>query len=514
MSAQKTAEMDSEMEEEEESTSSECSEQDEMEKDEDANDLKNQGNTCYGRGDYQQALGFYDRAIKKDPDNAKIYGNRAAAYMMLGRYEDCIVDCKKAIEIDPSFVKAFGRLAKAYFLSGDIERSLDKYREAITLEINPDLKKEMDVVETVRTCYTKCRASLDNKEYDKALTYAKLVLKEAPDAAPFKVMFCEALICHRKPEEACQILAGMMRDDIHPDVLVMRAKGLFYSGQQQIPMAINHLTRALQDDPDNGKARVLLKQIRLFETLKSEGNGHFSGKRWAEAIEAYTKALEVDPGNRRVNSVLYCNRAAAYKEEGKLKEAIADCSVAIQVDEGYVKAYQRRGRCYQANDEHEEAVRDFEKVKTLNPTKETAAELREAKILLKRSKRKDYYKILGVSRDADDRTIKKAYREQALKLHPDKLAGFTDEEKAKAEQQFKDVGEAYAVLTDPQKKYKYDNGTYDDGSGQTDADDVDGANMFNMFFGGGGGPQVFFTNGGGGGRRSRGGGGQHFSFHM
>ena len=60
-------------------------------------------------------------------------------------------------------MKAFGRLAKAYFLSGDIERSLDKYREAITLEINPDLKKEMDVVETVRTCYTKCRASLDNK---------------------------------------------------------------------------------------------------------------------------------------------------------------------------------------------------------------------------------------------------------------------------------------------------------------------------------------------------------------
>ena len=40
------------------------------------------------------------------------------------------------------------------------------------------------------------------------------------------------------------------------------------------------------------------------------------------------------------------------------------------------------------------------------------------------------------------------------------------------------------MLTDPQKKYKYDNGTYDDGSGQTDADDVDGANMFNMFFGG------------------------------
>lgn len=65
--------------------------------------------------------------------------------------------------MDPSFGKAYGRLAKAYFLSGDFGRSLDKYKEAITLEINPDLKREMDVVESVRTCYDKARAALDNQ---------------------------------------------------------------------------------------------------------------------------------------------------------------------------------------------------------------------------------------------------------------------------------------------------------------------------------------------------------------
>lgn len=50
----------------------------------------------------------------------------------------------------------------------------------------------------------------------------------------------------------------------------------------------------------------------------------------------------------------------------------------------------------QAAEDHEKAVKDFEQVAQLTETKEAAAELREAKILLKRSKRKDYYKILGV----------------------------------------------------------------------------------------------------------------------
>lgn len=474
----------------------------EEEKEDDANELKNQGNEFYRIGDYHQALIFYDRAIKKDSENAKLYGNRAAAYMMLGRYEDVIIDCKLAIELDPSFAKAYGRLAKAYFQVGDFQRSLEKYREASTLEINPDLKKELDIVEVALTCFQKAKSCLENKDYSKALSFARMVLNEATDARPFKVLFCEALTYNGKPDEAAQILAAVMRDHFNdPDVLCTRAKALFFSGPQQIAQASNHLMRALQHDPDHEASCKLFKQIRLFESMKTEGNALFSSKKWLEAIDAYGRALEVEPENSRVNAIIYCNRAAAYKEEGLMKEAVQDCTAAINIDPSYVKAYQRRARCHQATEDHSKAVQDFEWVKENTNTREAAAELREAKILLKRSKRKDYYKLLGVARDADERQIKKAYREQALRLHPDKLAGYSDEDKAKAEQQFKDVGEAYAVLTDPQKKRKYDNGTYDDGSGVMDADDADISSFF--------GSQAFFN--GGGGRRGH---GQHFSFNM
>jgi curved DNA-binding protein len=64
---------------------------------------------------------------------------------------------------------------------------------------------------------------------------------------------------------------------------------------------------------------------------------------------------------------------------------------------------------------------------------------------------KDYYKILGVERNANKDAIKRAYRKLALKTHPDRNPG-----DAKAEEHFKEINEAYQVLSDPEKKARYD----------------------------------------------------------
>jgi len=64
---------------------------------------------------------------------------------------------------------------------------------------------------------------------------------------------------------------------------------------------------------------------------------------------------------------------------------------------------------------------------------------------------KDYYKALGIYKNASQDDIKKAYRKLALKYHPDKNPGNTV-----AEEKFKDIGEAYEVLKDPEKRKKYD----------------------------------------------------------
>jgi molecular chaperone DnaJ len=65
--------------------------------------------------------------------------------------------------------------------------------------------------------------------------------------------------------------------------------------------------------------------------------------------------------------------------------------------------------------------------------------------------KRDYYEILGVARDATDQHIKSAYRKLALKFHPDRNPG-----DAEAEERFKEAAEAYAVVSDPDKRSLYD----------------------------------------------------------
>jgi DnaJ family protein B protein 4 len=65
---------------------------------------------------------------------------------------------------------------------------------------------------------------------------------------------------------------------------------------------------------------------------------------------------------------------------------------------------------------------------------------------------KDYYKILGVDKGANDDQLKKAYRKMALKWHPDR----NQDKKEKAEEMFKEVNEAFEVLSDPKKRQIYD----------------------------------------------------------
>ena len=68
----------------------------------------------------------------------------------------------------------------------------------------------------------------------------------------------------------------------------------------------------------------------------------------------------------------------------------------------------------------------------------------------------DYYKILGVNKNATEDEIKKAYRKAAKEYHPDKFAGKSERERKEAEDKFKDISSAYEVLSDKDKRAKYD----------------------------------------------------------
>ncbi|MCO7723910.1 molecular chaperone DnaJ [Myroides odoratimimus] len=121
--------------------------------------------------------------------------------------------------------------------------------------------------------------------------------------------------------------------------------------------------------------------------------------------------------------------------------------------------------------------------------------------------KKDYYEILGIDKGADAATIKKAYRKKAIEFHPDKNPG--DKE---AEEKFKEAAEAYEVLSDADKKARYDQyghaafegGGGFGGGGHMNMDDIFSqfGDIFGSAFGGGG--FGGFGGGGGGQRRVKG----------
>ena len=115
--------------------------------------------------------------------------------------------------------------------------------------------------------------------------------------------------------------------------------------------------------------------------------------------------------------------------------------------------------------------------------------------------KRDYYEVLGLSKGASEEELKKAYRKLAKKYHPDVNPGDKD-----AEAKFKEINEAYGILSDPEKKARYDqfgfagvDPSYGGGGGGFgfDMGDIDLGDIFGSFFGGG-----FGGFGGGGSRRN------------
>ena len=230
-----------------------------------------------------------------------------------------------------------------------------------------------------------------------------------------------------------------------------------YNGQ--VDIGKKHIKQALSSDPDNKKIMLFWKDLSKMESIKNQANEAQKTGNLEEAIELYEGCLQFDQLNATYNQTILYNRACALVKLGKNEEALADLDRAIEMNKEYVKAYLKKGDIKLEMELFNESIAEYSKVKEFAPqTPGLRQKLHNAQLELKKSKRKNYYKILGVDKNAGDSEIKKAYRKGAIQFHPDKHASKSEEEQKVAEKTFKDIGEAYAVLSDAKKRQMYDDG--------------------------------------------------------
>ncbi|PHH62580.1 hypothetical protein CDD81_6895 [Ophiocordyceps australis] len=471
---------------------------------EDADAYKAAGNRFFKDQNFDKALEQYTKALTLFPDSATLLSNRAAAYMSNGQYEPALDDCLRAADLDPQNSKTLLRLARIYTGLGRPEEAIITFGRISPPPSAKDTAPTKEMLNYIKSAKEVLSQGSAVSMVLHALDQAERGLGSGVmKPRKWQLMRAEAYLMMGRENalgEAQNIAMSLLRfNSQDPEALVLRGRVLY--GQGENDKAISFFRMAINCDPDYREAVKWLRMVQKLDRMKEEGNAAYKAGKLSDAIEKYTSALEIDPSNRSMCSKLYQNRAQCRIRLKQYPEALADSERAIKLDPSYIKARKTKANVLGLSERWEDAVREWKSIQELQPSdRSIMKEVHKAELELKKSQRKDYYKIMGLEKDAGPDDIKKAYRKLAVKLHPDKNPG--DDE---AEAKFKDMQEAYETLSDPQKKAAYDNGD----------DLMDGSDMFGGGMGGMGGmsgmsgidPEILFSAMGNGGFFSGSGGG-------
>lgn len=377
--------------------------------------------------------------------------------MSANRFDGALGDAKLADELEPNNSKIQHRLARVYTSLGRPNEALDVYARIQP----PASAKDKAVALAMQNHIKQAEDSLKEGTSGSMALYC--VDQAAKGLGPgvdlprrWKIMRGEAYLKMGNVNalgDAQNVAMSLLRaNNADPDALVLRGRAFY--GQGENDKAIKHFRQAMSYDPDFKAALKYLRMVQKLDRQKEEGNAAFKAGRYAQAVKLYGEALEVDPTNKGTNSKLLQNRAAAKIKLKEYKSAIADTTRALELDPTYTKARRTKAKALGESGNWQEAVTEFKSIAEDNPSEPgIQKEIRDAELELKKASRKDYYKILSVEKDAGDNEIKKAYRKLALVHHPDRHQD--DEDREENEKKFKDIGEAYECLSDPQYVFSH-----------------------------------------------------------
>ncbi|EEH23396.1 hypothetical protein PABG_05607 [Paracoccidioides brasiliensis Pb03] len=456
----------------------------------------------------QDALPYFDAAISRDPANYLTIFQRGATYLSLGKSAKALQDFNEVLKIKPDFEGALLQRARLNMKSADWAAAKKDLVAA-----GKNTAAEIAELDEAQGAARLAQAAEKKGDWEACVSQSGVAILKAPQSLPLRQLRAHCRFERGEIQEAIGDLAHvllMSPGSVEPYLQI--SSMLFYS-LADTERGITQIRKCLHSDPDSKvcsrlfrREKQIAKQLATLESLRE-------GRKFSKAAELLVGNKD-DPGLLQdVKDDVKAARAAGhiqpkapnllhdnlvektceiYRQMKSKKKARKYCTEALELNPNSIHGLLSQAEAQIEEGELESAI------KTLNHARgqheniqELQSLLQKAQTLLKRSKQKDYYKVLGVDRDADEKTIKRAYRKMTKLHHPDKAIshGITKED---AEKKMAAINEAYEVLSNPELRARFDRGD-DPNNPEAQGHPFQGS----PFGPGGGGQQFFFQQGSG-----------------
>ncbi|KAH7659512.1 stress-induced-phosphoprotein 1 [Dioscorea alata] len=278
---------------------------------------KEAGNAAYKKKDFETAIQHYTRALELDDEDISFLTNRAAVYMEMGKYEDCIKDCDKAVERGRELRSDFKMIARALTRKGtafvklakcskDYDIAIETFQKALTEHRNPDTLKKLN------------EAEREKKELEQLEYYDPNIADEEREKGN------EFFKQQKYPEAVKHYTEALKRNPKDPRVYSNRAA--CYTKLGALPEGLKDAEKCIELDPTFAKGYTRKGAIQFFM------------KEYDKALETYQEGLKHDPNNQElVDGVRRCieqinrtNRGDLSPEELKERQAKAMQDPEIQ----------------------------------------------------------------------------------------------------------------------------------------------------------------------------------------
>lgn len=478
------------------------------------------------KGNANDALTYFDVAISRDPKNYLTIFQRGATYLSLGKNAQAGHDFDKVLTIRPDFEGALLQRAKIKSRNADWAAAKKDYEAA-----GKTGGTEITELEEAQGAAILAAEAEKSGDWEGCVSQAGVAVLVASTSLGLRQLRARCRFERGEVLEGVSDLAHVLQispQSIEPHLQI--SSNLFYS-IGDMDKGIEQMRKCLRSDPDSKacsrlfrrekqldkamKQVLSLKEKRQFNSAAKllVGSGEDQGllKDIKEEVEEGKASghIHKNSPNDLYGSLVeltcecysevskYTSKTAGianlFHQMNNKKKALPYCKEALTLNPTSLPGLLDRAQRQMDEEDFEAAIQTLNTAKENHPSASHIQLLsQKAHIGLKRSKTKDYYKVLGVSNDADDRAVKRAYRSLTRQFHPDKTTA-QGEPKEQAEKKMAEINEAYEVLSDPELRARFDRG--DDPNSQEQGQPFQGS----PFGQGPGGQQFFFRQQGGGG---------------